>query len=121
MPPYVLDYFPALKPCSSARAACCPAASNSSSRSRGPSRRNRSCCCSTSPPKGCSPRSWRRSTTSSSGSSLEQNCAVLLVEQNLDFVRDITRSFAILDTGRIVAQGEIDELTDEVVRKHVQV
>ena len=40
---------------------------------------------------------------------------LLLVEQNLRFVREITRQFAILDTGRIVAQGEIDELTEEVV------
>ena len=30
----------------------------------------------------------------------ERNCAVLLVEQNLDFVRDITQRFAILDTGQ---------------------
>ena len=38
----------------------------------------------------------------------ERNCAVLLVEQNLDFVRAITQKFAILDTGRIVAdQGRV--------------
>ena len=37
----------------------------------------------------------------------ERKCAVLLVEQRLDFVRDITQRFAILDTGRIVAQGEV--------------
>ena len=37
----------------------------------------------------------------------ERNCAILLVEQNLDFVRDITERFAILDTGRIVAEGEV--------------
>jgi hypothetical protein len=30
----------------------------------------------------------------------------LLVEQNLDFVRDIPQRFAIVDTGRIVAEGE---------------
>ena len=51
----------------------------------------------------------------------ERNCAVLLVEQNLDFVRDITQKFAILDTGRIVAQGTIDELNAEVVRRHLAV
>lgn len=50
----------------------------------------------------------------------DRNCAVLLVEQNLDFVRDVTRRFAILDTGRIVAQGGVDELTDAVVREHLQ-
>lgn len=51
----------------------------------------------------------------------ERNCAVLLIEQNLDFVRDVIKRFAILDTGRIVGQGGVGELTDDVVRKHLQV
>jgi urea transport system ATP-binding protein len=51
----------------------------------------------------------------------ERRCAVLLVEQNLGFVRDTTQKFAILDTGRIVAQGRTAELTDDVVRQHLQV
>jgi len=51
----------------------------------------------------------------------ERNCAILLVEQNLQFVRDITQKFAILETGHIVAAGDIGELTDEVVRKHLSV
>jgi urea transport system ATP-binding protein len=49
----------------------------------------------------------------------ERHCAVLLVEQNLDFVRGITQKFAILDTGRIVADGSIDELTPNVVQRHL--
>jgi urea transport system ATP-binding protein len=51
----------------------------------------------------------------------ERKCSVLLVEQRLDFVRDITQRFAILDTGRIVAEGNAAELTDSVVRKYLQV
>ena len=51
----------------------------------------------------------------------ERNCSVLLIEQNLDFVRDITKEFAILETGRIVARGAIGDLTDEVVRNHLSV
>jgi urea transport system ATP-binding protein len=51
----------------------------------------------------------------------ERRCSVLLVEQRLDFVRDISRRFAMLDTGRIVAQGSVKELTDAVVKKHLQV
>jgi hypothetical protein len=43
----------------------------------------------------------------------------LLVEQNLDFVRDIPQRFAIVDTGRIVAEGNIDELTSEIVQRHL--
>ena len=51
----------------------------------------------------------------------ERNCAVLLVEQNLEFVRAITQKFAILDTGRIVASGDIHELTPQVVQRHLAV
>jgi urea transport system ATP-binding protein len=51
----------------------------------------------------------------------ERGCSVLLVEQNLDFVRDITQEFAILDTGRIVAQGKISELTDDLAHRHLSV
>jgi urea transport system ATP-binding protein len=51
----------------------------------------------------------------------ERNCAVLLVEQNLAFVRDVAERFAILDTGRIVANGVIAQLTPEVVQRHLAV
>ena len=51
----------------------------------------------------------------------ERNCAVLLVEQNLDFVRATTQKFAILETGRIVASGDIGDLTSDVVDKHLGV
>jgi len=51
----------------------------------------------------------------------ERNCAVLLVEQNLEFVRAITQKFAILETGRIVANGNIGELTSDVVQRHLAV
>lgn len=51
----------------------------------------------------------------------DRRCSVLLVEQHLDFVRDITQRFTILDTGRIAARGNVSELTDDVVRKHLQV
>jgi urea transport system ATP-binding protein len=51
----------------------------------------------------------------------ERICSVLLVEQRLAFVGDITQRFAILDTGRIVRQGNISELTEDVIRTHLQV
>jgi urea transport system ATP-binding protein len=51
----------------------------------------------------------------------QRNCTILVVEQNLDFVRDITERFAILDTGRLVAEGEVRGLSDEFVRQHLQV
>jgi urea transport system ATP-binding protein len=52
---------------------------------------------------------------------IESRCSVLLIEQRLEFVRDITQRFAILETGRIVATGAGGELTDGVVKKHLQV
>lgn len=51
----------------------------------------------------------------------ERSCAVLLVEQNLDFVRSITQRFAILDTGRIVSTGNVSELTPDVIHRHLAV
>jgi urea transport system ATP-binding protein len=51
----------------------------------------------------------------------ERNCAILLVEQNLAFVRDVAERFAILDTGRIVANGEIGQLTADVAQRHLAV
>ena len=51
----------------------------------------------------------------------ERKCSVLLVEQRLDFVRDVTQRFAILETGRIAAEGHVGELTDAVVKRHLQV
>jgi urea transport system ATP-binding protein len=51
----------------------------------------------------------------------ERRCSVLLVEQRLDFVRDITKRFAILDTGRITVKGSAGELTESLVKSHLQV
>src|SRR5271167_170207 len=46
---------------------------------------------------------------------------VLLVEQQLRFARRVASRFGILEKGRCVAGGSIDELTDEVVRDHLSV
>jgi urea transport system ATP-binding protein len=51
----------------------------------------------------------------------EEGLTVLLVEQKLPFARRVASEFCILDKGRRVAAGEIDELTDEVVRAHLSV
>lgn len=49
------------------------------------------------------------------------NCAILLVEQNLDFVRDVTQNFAMMEGGQIFVQGEIGELTEDLVKRHLSV
>jgi urea transport system ATP-binding protein len=51
----------------------------------------------------------------------EEGLTVLLVEQKLPFARRVASEFCILDKGRRVAAGSIDELTDEVVRAHLSV
>ncbi|HZZ18254.1 MAG TPA: urea ABC transporter ATP-binding subunit UrtE [Opitutaceae bacterium] len=47
--------------------------------------------------------------------------AILLVEQYVDFCKGVGDSFHALDRGVVVATGSIAELTDEVVKKHLQV
>lgn len=51
----------------------------------------------------------------------ERNCTILLVEQNLFFVREVTEEFAIMENGRIVAAGAIAQLTDDLVAAHLSV
>lgn len=51
----------------------------------------------------------------------EGRMSILLVEQYLDFAKDLGDTFAIMDRGAVVAQGAIGELTDEVVKQHLTV
>jgi len=50
-----------------------------------------------------------------------EGLTVLLVEQKLPFARRVASEFCILDKGRRVAAGSIDELTDEMVREYLSV
>ena len=51
----------------------------------------------------------------------ERNCSILLIEQNLEFVRDVTQHFAIMDSGQIVEKGEINKLTDAFAGQYLSV
>jgi urea transport system ATP-binding protein len=51
----------------------------------------------------------------------EAGVTVLLVEQKLPFARRVASEFSILEKGRCVAGGAIDELTDVVVHEHLSV
>jgi len=46
---------------------------------------------------------------------------IILVEQNVPFARRASDQFMILEKGRIVAEGDIDGLTDDVVHRHMTV
>jgi ABC-type branched-subunit amino acid transport system ATPase component len=43
------------------------------------------------------------------------------VEQNLDFVRDVTKRFAVMENGRILTQGAIEEFDENVIHSHLLV
>jgi len=51
----------------------------------------------------------------------ERGCKILLVEQNLEFVREVTQQFALMENGQIFIQGEVGELTQELVARHLSV
>ena len=51
----------------------------------------------------------------------EEGLTVLLVEQKLPFARRVASEFCILDKGRRVARGSIDQLTDDVVSEYLSV
>jgi urea transport system ATP-binding protein len=51
----------------------------------------------------------------------EAGLTVLVVEQRLKFARRVASEFCILEKGRGVVRGPIDQLTDSVVRDHLSV
>jgi urea transport system ATP-binding protein len=51
----------------------------------------------------------------------ERTMTILLVEQYLDFCRELADNFAILDRGTVVASGSVTDLTDAVVKAHLTV
>ena len=53
--------------------------------------------------------------------STEIGLTVLLVEQKLPIVRRIADNFAILDRGRKVAEGHIDDLSDQLIHTYLTV
>ncbi|MNG21795.1 Octopine permease ATP-binding protein P [compost metagenome] len=47
--------------------------------------------------------------------------AILLVEQSLDFVKSVGDYFYILDKGAVAWEGELESLSDEVIRRYLTV
>jgi len=50
-----------------------------------------------------------------------EGIGVLLVEQSVTFARETADDFLVLDKGTIVARGEIGELDDAIIRRHLSV
>ena len=51
----------------------------------------------------------------------EHQLAILLVEQYVDFCREVADRFYAMDRGAVTISGPIASLTDEVVKEHLQV
>lgn len=51
----------------------------------------------------------------------EIGLTVILVEQNVAFARHASHRFAMMEKGRVVASGQIDQLTDDMVHRHMAV
>ena len=51
----------------------------------------------------------------------EAQLTVVLVEQNVAFARRAGHQFAMMEKGRTVAQGDMSELTDALVHRHMAV
>ena len=49
----------------------------------------------------------------------EGGMSILLVEQYLDFCKELADTFAIMDRGAVVAKGGIADLTEEVIKAHL--
>jgi urea transport system ATP-binding protein len=53
--------------------------------------------------------------------STEMNIAVLLIEQKLPFIRKVADRFAIMERGSIVAGGDMDQLSEDLVNEYLVV
>jgi urea transport system ATP-binding protein len=51
----------------------------------------------------------------------EIGLTVILVEQNVSFVRNAAHRFAMMEKGRVVASGDIEDLSDALVHRHMAV
>ncbi|MDP9036421.1 MAG: urea ABC transporter ATP-binding subunit UrtE [Myxococcota bacterium] len=51
----------------------------------------------------------------------QENVSVLLVEQKLPFARRVAERFFLMDRGAVVAAGDMDALSDDLVRRYLAV
>lgn len=51
----------------------------------------------------------------------ERGIAILLIEQNVAFARQASQRFVIMEKGRVAVAGNTDDLTDELVHRHMAV
>jgi len=52
---------------------------------------------------------------------LEKKVTILLVEQKLDFAKNVAQEFTIMVKGRVAREADIHSLTDDVVREYLTI
>ena len=68
------------------------------------------------PTAGMSPQ--ERRVTGELLTPIKEHCSLLIVEHDLDFIKDICDSLTVLDQGQVVASGTTDEVqSSERVRE----
>ena len=51
----------------------------------------------------------------------ENGMTILLVEQYVDFVKKYADEFLVMNRGRLVAQGSVDQLDTQVINTHLSI
>lgn len=51
----------------------------------------------------------------------DRGMTIVLVEQNVAFARRASKRFILMDRGSVAAQGSVEELTDDLVHRHMAV
>ena len=51
----------------------------------------------------------------------EKDMTILLVEQYVDFIKEFGDRFYIMNRGRVVANGDTPQLSEDIVRQHLSV
>ena len=100
--------------------ACCPAAISSSSQSRALAAEPKIILLD-EPNEGIQPSIVEEIENLIIRLNRDFGLTVVLVEQNVSFVRRAAHRFAMMEKGRVVASGEIGELSDALVQRHMAV
>ena len=99
------------RPADRGRPPNCPTARCASWRCCWPWRSSRGCCCSTSRPPGCRPA--ERVDIQALLTALPPELTLVMIEHDIDLLRTVVDSAAVLHLGALVVQGPIREIQDD--------
>lgn len=73
------------------------------------------------PTEGIQPNIVEQIEESISNLNSRHDITIVVVEQDIQFARRASSTFAVMEKGRVVASGTVGELTDELVHRHMAV